>query len=396
MTLPIYSADIVIVGGGIAGLWLLSQLKQQGYNTILLEANTLGAGQTILSQGIIHGGTKYAVKQTLTPLARHIKTMPKRWETCLNGQGEIDLHAVKKLAASQTLWIPQQLGGKFIGFLTSSAMQSRAKKIKRPNYPEIFQTTEFNGEVYSLNEPVLDIYSLLQCLRQQYSDCIAKIDQEKTQFIFQQEKLEKIVCEHAEIKAQYFIFTAGQQNEMFAEKFKLEKIKTQRRPLTMLLLKTLSYPLYAHCVDMNFKPRLTITSYPVDNGYAWYIGGEVAEKGAHMTPQDVYEFGMNELRQLFPWLHLKDLNWKTLPIDRAEPWQADGKIPPAPVIEKHHNMLFAWPVKLTCAPLLAQATVDVLQKENLKPNTSSSSTLNSLFPIPEVTTPPWQQEDGWN
>ena len=56
MTAP-HSTDIVVFGGGIAGLWLLNRLRDEGYDAILLEADGLGAAQTLASQGIIHGGT---------------------------------------------------------------------------------------------------------------------------------------------------------------------------------------------------------------------------------------------------------------------------------------------------------------------------------------------------
>lgn len=391
--MTVYSTDIVIVGGGIAGLWLLSQLKAQGYNAILLEANSLGCGQTILSQGIIHGGTKYAVKQQLSSIARHIKTMPARWHACLQGNGEVDLQNVEQLTTHQHLWIPEQLGGKFVGFLTSKVMQSRVKKLIKKDYPNIFQNDDFNGDVYSLNEPVLNVYSLLTTLRNQLLDSIFKIDMEKTQFIFGGHRLEKIISGNTEIKAQKFIFTAGAQNEMFSKKFNLEKIKTQRRPLRMLLLKSLPYPLYAHCVDNNFKPRLTITSYPTTEGWAWYIGGEVAEKGSQMESQATYEYGLQELKKLFPWLNLTELQWKAIYVDRAEPQQSDGKIPPAPLATSDHNLIFAWPVKLAYAPLLAQEILSQLTKENITPQ--NISTFLDLAK-PEVTLPPWQDDSGWN
>ena len=55
---PSYSTDIIIFGGGIAGLWLLNRLHNEGYQAILLETEALGGSQTIASQGIIHGGLK--------------------------------------------------------------------------------------------------------------------------------------------------------------------------------------------------------------------------------------------------------------------------------------------------------------------------------------------------
>ena len=58
--------DIAILGGGIAGLWLLNLLVSRGYSVVLLEKEALGAGQTIASQGMIHGGVKYALQGLLT------------------------------------------------------------------------------------------------------------------------------------------------------------------------------------------------------------------------------------------------------------------------------------------------------------------------------------------
>ena len=53
--------DVVIVGGGIAGLWLLNLLRSRGYGAVLIERSAFGDGQTICSQGMIHGGLKYAL-----------------------------------------------------------------------------------------------------------------------------------------------------------------------------------------------------------------------------------------------------------------------------------------------------------------------------------------------
>src|SRR3989338_5957509 len=387
------SVDIIIFGGGIAGLWLLAQLKEQGYSALLLENQSLGQGQTILSQGIIHGGTKYAVKQQLTPLARHIKTMPAYWQACLQGTGELSLQGTKILSSHQYLWTPHQWGSRFVGFLTSKAMQSRVNKLKHHDYPTIFKNEK--SEVYALNEPVLDVYSLLHVLRKKYLNFIFKIDTNTIQFHFKDKLLEKIKLNDISIESKFFIFTSGQGNQFFLKKFNLETIKTQLRPLQMLLIKHLPYPLYAHCVDKNFKPRLTITSYPTSEGYAWYFGGEIAEQGSKQEPQAVFEKGIKELKILFPEMPLKNLSWKTVYINRSEPWQENGKIPALPSIQTHHNLLFAWPIKLAYAPLLTKEIFSVIKKNGLLPSFSSSNDSLNL-PKPSVAIPPWLEENQWN
>ena len=71
--------DAILAGGGIAGLWLTNLLHARGYRVALLEADTVGGAQTLASQGMIHGGIKYALGGSLTGASEAIATMPGRW-----------------------------------------------------------------------------------------------------------------------------------------------------------------------------------------------------------------------------------------------------------------------------------------------------------------------------
>ncbi|MBT8429591.1 MAG: FAD-dependent oxidoreductase, partial [Gammaproteobacteria bacterium] len=68
-----HKLDIAIFGGGIAGLWTLARLRQAGYRVALFERLAIGGIQSIASQGIIHGGTKYALTGKLTGSAMAIR-----------------------------------------------------------------------------------------------------------------------------------------------------------------------------------------------------------------------------------------------------------------------------------------------------------------------------------
>ena len=83
--------DAVIIGGGIAGLWLLNALRRAGYGVVLLESHRLGSSQTLASQGMIHGGLKYALGGVPSRASETIASMPGRWRACLDGDGELDL-----------------------------------------------------------------------------------------------------------------------------------------------------------------------------------------------------------------------------------------------------------------------------------------------------------------
>ena len=97
------STDVLIVGGGIAGLWLNARLQRLGYSTLLVERGSLGGEQSVKSQGIIHGGAKYALHGALTGASEAIADMPRRWREALSGSGELDLSGVRLLSEAHYL-----------------------------------------------------------------------------------------------------------------------------------------------------------------------------------------------------------------------------------------------------------------------------------------------------
>ena len=76
-------------------MWLLNLLVDRGYSAILLEREHLGAGQTLASQGMIHGGFKYALNGAFSAQEKSLFLMPDRWKRYLLGRGEIDLRDLK-------------------------------------------------------------------------------------------------------------------------------------------------------------------------------------------------------------------------------------------------------------------------------------------------------------
>ncbi len=81
------SYDIIIFGGGIAGLFIANRLRRAGYSLIVIEKGALGGVQTLASQGMIHGGQKYTLQGNVTAQASSIAAMPERWDACFEGHG---------------------------------------------------------------------------------------------------------------------------------------------------------------------------------------------------------------------------------------------------------------------------------------------------------------------
>jgi len=164
------STDVLIVGGGVAGLWLNARLRRQGFATLLVDKGTLGGGQTVKSQGIIHGGTKYALSGALTGASEAIADMPRRWREALEGKGELDLSGVRLLSDAHYLWSPGTLAGNLTSFFASKAVRSRVGQVKGDELPPALQHPKFKGKVYRLSELVLDVPSLIARLAELAGD----------------------------------------------------------------------------------------------------------------------------------------------------------------------------------------------------------------------------------
>ena len=146
-------ADVVVFGGGVAGLWSLARLLDAGYRAVLFESEKLGGVQTLASQGIIHGGTKYALTGKITGSSQAIAEMPDRWLGSLAGAGELNLSAVRVLSSNQHLWSTGNLASNLTGFFAGKMMRSRMEPVTSPVMPVPFDNPGFRGNLYRLQEP---------------------------------------------------------------------------------------------------------------------------------------------------------------------------------------------------------------------------------------------------
>ena len=166
------STDILIVGGGIAGLWLNARLRRAGYATVLVESASLGGGQSVKSQGIIHGGAKYALHGALTGASEAIADMPRRWRACLGSDGELDLRGVRLLSEAHYLWSPGGLAGSLTSFFASKAVRSRVEQAKGEDLPPALRDKGFKGKAYRLTEIVFDVPDLIRRLAELAGDSL--------------------------------------------------------------------------------------------------------------------------------------------------------------------------------------------------------------------------------
>ncbi|MBX9764953.1 MAG: FAD-dependent oxidoreductase [Pseudomonadaceae bacterium] len=383
------STDVLIVGGGIAGLWLNARLRRQGFATLLVESAQLGGGQSVKSQGIIHGGAKYALHGALTGASEAIADMPRRWREALAGNGELDLTGVRLLSDAHYLWSPGSLAGNITSFFASKAVRGRVDQVKGEHLPPALQHPKFKGKVYRLAELVLDVPSLIKRLSELAGDGL--LAAERIEPLHEQGELVGLVVDGREIRAQRIILSAGRGNAELLSALGLTQPAQQLRPLHMALVKgpTLK-PLYAHCLGGGPKPRVTITTHPAADGqWVWYLGGDLAEAdGVARDEAAQIKAAQKELSELLPWVDLSAAQWATLRVERAEPAQSGLVRPDNAFLHEQGALMVGWPTKLALAPDFADRVLAALNRDGIQPHAHAAL---PALPRPSVATAAWEE-----
>lgn len=396
----IIHTDAVIIGGGIAGLWLFRTLNLQGYRTVLLENQTLGGGQTVKSQGIIHGGTKYTLSGQLTGASQAIATMPDRWRRALAGEGELDLSSATILSPYHYLWSPGGLGSRLTSFFASKALRGRVDPLKPGQFPDIFNHPGFKGRVYQLNEIVLDITTVIRALVQGLENRVIQVDWDRdTRLVSDQGQIRHITIDQGgqsyQLQARRYITTAGEGTAGLMRQWGIEEPRMQLRPLHMVMVRhSHPQPIFAHCIGTRPVPRITITSHPDGKGqWVWYMGGEIAEEGNGRTGEEQIRVARKELSALLPWVNLAHSQWATLKVNRAEPRQSSLLRPDSAFCQEAGNGIVTWPTKLALAPNLSDEVLALLTRDQIQPSGNKDFQLPAGLAEAEITPPFWHHLD---
>ena len=385
----VISTDVLIVGAGVAGLWLNARLRKQGFSTIVVERESLGGGQSVKSQGIIHGGAKYALHGALTGASEAIADMPRRWREALAGDGELDLNGVRILSQAHYLWSPGTLAGNLTSFFASKAVRGRVDQVKGEQLPPALQDPRFKGKVYRLAELVVDVPSLIERLANLAGDGL--LAGQSIEPLFDNNEWVGLRVDGRDIHAQRIVFSAGAGNAELLAGAGISVPAQQLRPLHMVLVKGPSLkPLYAHCLGGGPKPRITVTTHPAANGeWVWYLGGDIAEAdGVAREPAEQIAVAQKELSNLLPWVDLSQAQWATLRVNRAEPAQSGLVRPDNAFLSDQGRLLVGWPTKLALAPDFSDRVLQALEQDGIKPGHAPA--LPEL-PRPPLGQTPWEQ-----
>lgn len=393
MNASVLKPDILILGGGIAGLWLVNQLQSRGFQCLLLETGDLGGGQTLASQGIIHGGLKYALGGALSSESESIAGMPERWREAMAGQGPVDLGGLRVLSPTQHLWSAGSVASRMTTFFASRMVRGRIEKLQRAHYPSALANPRFKGQVYSLDDLVVDTESLLELLSAPVRERLLHLDLAQDRLIWGESGLDAVELAGRRIEPRLTVLAAGEGNaELLAAAHKAHlfpKESSQSRPLKMVLVKhPLGHRLYAHCVGTSNKPRLTVTTHDLPDGdLLWYLGGDLAERGAERDDAAQISAARRELDALFPWLDFSAAELAVLEVARAEPRQQALAKPDTAYARRDRDLILTWPTKLTLAPDLGERVDALVDQHGFVPGPPLGSLAG--LPLAPLGRSPW-------
>lgn len=376
--------DLAIIGGGVAGLWTANALRARGYRVVLFSDGPVGQGQTLASQGVIHGGAKYAVAGKLTDSSEQLAGMPSRWRKALDGKGDVDLRGAQILSEHQYLWSLPSVASQVVTFFGSRLMRGRAASLPKREWPEALSPDGYRGSVFKIDEPVLDPVSVVKRLLAPIED---NVFEAKCEVVGTGGRVECLRTEAAEIRADHYVFAAGAGNEALLQSVGIDSPGMQRRPLHQLIVRGDLPPFYSVCIGTGPKPPLVTTTHIDSKGRAvWWIGGDIAEaKGVARSEDEQIAAGQELLGQVLPWIPWKDMEFLTARADRAEPFTGTGDRPPGAYCQKVGNVLVTWPIKLALAPDLADQVM-----VSLDPPAPHNDTIPPLeLPRPSIGKAPW-------
>jgi glycerol-3-phosphate dehydrogenase len=385
--------DVAILGGGVAGLWLLNRLRQDGYEALLFDPGDLGAGQSVVSQGMIHGGIKYALHGRPGGALDAIADMPELWRRCLRGEGPLDLRETRVLSDHYYMWSGAGLPSKLTAFLGSQAIRGRVDRVARADVPPFFAHPAFGGSLYRLQDLVIDVPSLLaNLLRRQRGRVHLAGDPDGGRMVMdsQGRVAGLMAAPGVEVRAACYVLAAGAGNETLLRQAGID-VPMQRRPLHQVFVRHRHpHPLFAHCVGTGAVPRVTVTTHPADGGGAvWNLGGDLAETGVVRTGQEQIGRARDLLAEVLPWVDLDGAEWACHRVDRAEPATPGAARPDTAWATRRGNLVVAWPVKLTLVPQLAERVVALLREGSAKISPRAGPAPALPLPEPRVARPPW-------
>jgi glycine/D-amino acid oxidase-like deaminating enzyme len=378
--------DVLVIGGGVAGLWLLDELRRAGFSVLLVETKSLGSGQTIPSQGILHGGFKHAIGGRERAYVRTLNRMPEIWRACLSGEREPDLSDVTLRGAFHYCWRTRSIGAIFGQIGARFGLNVDLARIAPDDRPPPLWNCP--GDVFRLDEQIVDPRSLISVLAERNKTSI--VHAHGIQLLPSAPgRIEEVqiassgFSNFARLHPRNVILTAGEGNAALREASGLHPGVMQRLPLSILVVRGKLPHLNGFCID-GTHAKAIITCQSVRDEMVWQVGTESVKS---LDP-DFKEAAWREVYEALPGFEWPKISLSTYQTNRAEVVEQGASRSDGVQILTDGNVITAWPTKLVLAPLLAEKILGQLDSPLVRMSAPSAF---SSWPRPSVAPSPWDE-----
>jgi len=356
--------DVLIIGGGIMGLWLAKELDDKGYRFALLERKELGGEQTCHSHVYIHQG--YIYNEHEIELAAKLKSVTERWQAWLQKRSHLTRSKVSyfgfrdevEFVAKRAIWENPLLGLSFKQVPTPSWPAALAASANRSTAVRILVTTP---------ERCLDGNLLMKELQSDaVRDCTFRIDS-VDQIRMDSDRVDTVARGSGDralrVRSSFLVFAAGAGNLPLLEKefpetvTRNEKLQ-QIRKAHMLVIRGAKQDLPPlNGVFRSFN-GLFIVSRELSDENVWLVSdnrGPLIETAGDWSKYDGRWWVPSviaHLQELSPAVfdRANRLRWGIYEAPKAE-GSARGILPEGErIIPVNEHAWAVWPTKLTLAP----------------------------------------------
>ena len=367
--------DVLIIGGGVFGLWLLNELHQRKYLALLLERRELGGEQTCHSHVYLHEGHLY--REAQKKLSAQLREVHVLWDAWLTA------HAVERGFEPSCF-----------GFKSAAAADARVALWSQLGLPatETPAPAALTGgkimRTFRTGGRCLTGESLVEHLRRDVDDLITRVDEIEAITV----TLPPAGAEVTEVRAMVqdepllfrpraLVIAAGAGNQAL-----LDLAAGGRRPLAGVVREAqqlrLAHMLIVRGAADDLEPMtgifpdaggLFLVSRVMGDEVIWLVSDNrspplsfAEEWLAHDTRRWLPRV-LLELREIAPSQFAADklcrLRWGAYDAPKAER-RVTGTLPDQEQIEQFHikNLWAVWPTKLTLAPKASRAVTSQIRK----------------------------------
>lgn len=381
--------DVLFVGGGIAGLWLLNCVRQAGYSALLVESERIGAGQSGASQGFVVHRPRTGATVPTDKEAAELASVVGRWRELLAGRAVPDLSGVRVLSEHPLRWtLPEQPGRSLLDrLLRRSPPLPDAAAETGFDIPGVLRHPMRRGSLSTQEGFIVDNRSLLGALLDPVRDALvhtqgAAVMARDGGFNLRIEEREPVV-----VRARRTVYTTGVGANLLGS----VSLQVWHQQMVMIRGEGLADDLYINAVNeagrrlFNISSHRDLTGRPV-----WYYGGAMVESGEQVDAARQIRNCRRDLGAHFPWLALSGLEFAAHRVDRAAVRMRNG-LALLPQLRVEDQRVVAWPTNLSTMPLLGDRMLAMLRREGIEPRPADLHLLAD-WPQPALAPAPWDEE----